>query len=222
MVKRGQEVIRADAPSDRIFTVAISGTDHLSGLHSSTGEDHRVGSRPVIATGLPGSLGSAGLAGATRGLVGDPGCPTEFAGDHHHHAAVEATVVDILDQGTDGLVEEGRVPGECFEDVVVDGVARADSRPRVLCLDWLDPLRNTGQWVPELVELAGGQDSLAVKGGPSRELTWEEIVAYAPEYLMVMPCAFDPDRVRLEASEKLTKLQGWTDLHYFLRYINLG
>lgn len=114
-----------------------------------------------------------------------------------------------------GVAQRGLEAAESLEsriNVVVDGVARADSRPRVLCLDWLDPLRNTGQWVPELVELAGGQDSLAVKGGPSRELTWEEIVAYAPEYLMVMPCAFDPDRVRLEASEKLTKLQGWTDL----------
>ncbi len=96
--------------------------------------------------------------------------------------------------------------------VVVGGVAGNDAMPRVLCLDWLDPLRNTGQWVPELVELAGGEEGLAVKGGHSRELTWDEIVDYAPEYLMVMPCAFDPERVRQEASEKLPKLKGWYDL----------
>ena len=102
---------------------------------------------------------------------------------------------------------------------VVDGVAGAPPgvtgkglRPRVLCLDWLDPLRNTGQWVPELVELAGGEEGLAIQGGLSRELIWSEIVDYAPEYLMVMPCAFDPDRVRLETAEKLTGLQGWNDL----------
>jgi len=95
---------------------------------------------------------------------------------------------------------------------VAGGVANKGARPRVLCLDWLDPLRNTGQWVPELVELAGGEEGLAVKGGPSRELTWDEIVDYAPEYLMVMPCAFDPGRVRQEATEKLTKLEGWNDL----------
>ena len=86
------------------------------------------------------------------------------------------------------------------------------SRPKVVCLDWLDPLRNTGQWVPELVELAGGEEGLAVAGGLSRELTWDEIVAYAPEYVMVMPCGFDPDRVRMEASEKLSKLKAWSDL----------
>ena len=99
---------------------------------------------------------------------------------------------------------------------VVDGVAPmptgAGMRPRVLCLDWLDPLRNTGQWVPELVELAGGEERLAVAGGLSRELTWDEIVDYAPEYLMVMPCGFDPDRVRQDAAENLLNLKGWKDL----------
>ena len=95
---------------------------------------------------------------------------------------------------------------------IVDGVADAPSRPRVLCLDWLDPLRNTGQWLPELVELAGGDEDLAIVGGLSRELTWDEVVEYAPEYLMVMPCAFEPDRVRQETAEKLTCLPGWGDL----------
>jgi len=66
--------------------------------------------------------------------------------------------------------------------------------------------------VPELVAMAGGEERLAEAGGLSRELTWDEIVDYAPEYLMVMPCAFDPARVREEASEKLTGLAGWNQL----------
>jgi len=106
-------------------------------------------------------------------------------------------VVDLL---------QGRI------QAVVNGVAKEGTRPRVLCLDWLDPLRNTGQWVPELVELAGGAERLAVAGGLSRELTWEEIIGYAPEYLMVMPCGYGPDRVRQDASEKLTHLKGWDEL----------
>lgn len=106
-------------------------------------------------------------------------------------------VVDLL---------QGRI------QAVVNGVAKEGTRPRVLCLDWLDPLRNTGQWVPELVELAGGAERLAVAGGLSRELTWEEIIVYAPEYLMVMPCGYGPDRVRQDASEKLTHLKGWDEL----------
>ena len=118
-----------------------------------------------------------------------------------------------------GVAQCGRELSESLQgriEAVVDGVASITTgvvaRPRVLCLDWLDPLRNTGQWVPELVELAGGEERLAIAGGLSRELTWSEIVDYGPEYLMVMPCAFDPERVRLESAEKLTTLPGWSGL----------
>ncbi|GIT45305.1 MAG: hypothetical protein Ct9H300mP11_32410 [Chloroflexota bacterium] len=54
---------------------------------------------------------------------------------------------------------------------VKEGIPQYGYRPRVLCLDWLDPLRNTGQWVPEMVEMAGGKEGLAIPGGLSRELS---------------------------------------------------
>ena len=95
---------------------------------------------------------------------------------------------------------------------VTSGVADVQQRPKVLCLDWLDPFRNTGQWGPELVELAGGSEGLAVKRGVSRELDWDEVLAYQPEYLMVMPCAFEPVRVREELAQRLTGLPGWESL----------
>ncbi len=85
-------------------------------------------------------------------------------------------------------------------------------RPRVVCLDWLDPLRNTGQWLPEISEMAGGEEGLAIPRGHSRELSWEEVREYAPEYLMIMPCAFGPERSWQEAQDKLTVLPGWEDL----------
>jgi len=114
-----------------------------------------------------------------------------------------------------GVAERGSELADSMQgriQTVADGIAEQDIRPRVLCLDWLDPLRNTGQWVPELVAMAGGEERLAEAGGISRELSWEEVVDYAPEYLMVMPCAFDPDRVREETSTKLTGLKGWEEL----------
>ena len=102
---------------------------------------------------------------------------------------------------------------------VTDGVLRqaqddrpGGKRPRVVCLDWLDPLRNTGQWLPEISEMAGGEEGLAEPRGHSREISWEEVQEYAPEYLMIMPCAFGPERSRQEARDKLTVLPGWEDL----------
>ena len=82
----------------------------------------------------------------------------------------------------------------------------------MVCLDWLDPLRNTGQWLPEISEIAGGEEGLAVPRGRSRELSWEEVRDYAPEYLMIMPCAFGPERSWQEARDKLTVLPGWEEL----------
>ena len=130
------------------------------------------------------------------------------------------TLGDIL-QNVMNIATESGVPerGRQLEHSLSERVGRVtrdvaglDARPRVLCLDWLDPLRNTGQWLPELVELAGGEERLAVKGGLSRELDWAEIVDYAPEFLMVMPCAFGPERSREEAAAKLSGLEGWQNL----------
>ena len=84
--------------------------------------------------------------------------------------------------------------------------------PRVFCIDWLDPLRNTGQWSPELVELAGGSEGLAIKWGKSREVGWEEVQEYQPDYIMVMPCAFDMERTIQESRKVLFRQSVWPTL----------
>ena len=95
---------------------------------------------------------------------------------------------------------------------VAEGLGNLTGRPRVFCIDWLDPLRNTGQWTPELVELAGGEEGLAEKWGKSREIGWDEVVAYQPDYLMVMPCAFDMARTEVETRESLYSHPAWRSL----------
>lgn len=89
--------------------------------------------------------------------------------------------------------------------------AEDGKRPRVFCIDWLEPLRNTGQWTPELVELAGGVEGLAEKWGKSREVGWDEVVQYQPDYVMVMPCAFNMDRTILETA-RLAEREEWNSL----------
>ena len=97
-------------------------------------------------------------------------------------------------------------------DYVGSAFPSENERPRVFCIDWLDPLRNTGQWGPELVELAGGEEGLADKWGKSREVAWEEVLAYQPEYLMMMPCAFEPGRVERDSEEWLRRQRDWQTL----------
>ncbi|MDA0735377.1 MAG: cobalamin-binding protein [Chloroflexi bacterium] len=97
-------------------------------------------------------------------------------------------------------------------DHVAKGLADLAEHPKVFCIDWLEPLRNTGQWTPELVELAGGVEGLAEKWGISREVGWDEVLDYQPDYIMVMPCAFNMERTVLEAKEHLTKQPNWSRL----------
>jgi iron complex transport system substrate-binding protein len=68
------------------------------------------------------------------------------------------------------------------------------SRPRVLCVEWLDPFYIAGHWTPELVAMAGGQAVLGTVGAPSRKVSWDDMVAAEPDVLLVMPCGFTLER----------------------------
>jgi iron complex transport system substrate-binding protein len=67
-------------------------------------------------------------------------------------------------------------------------------RPRVVCLEWLNPLYVAGHWVPEMVELAGGRDVLGSQNAPSHETTWHTVKAARPDVILVMPCGYSVER----------------------------
>lgn len=69
--------------------------------------------------------------------------------------------------------------------------SKATNRPRVFCMEWLDPVYASGHWVPELVKIAGGVDALAKERGESVRVSWDQVVEWAPEVLVIMPCGFN-------------------------------
>ncbi len=69
-------------------------------------------------------------------------------------------------------------------------VSAAASRPRVACIEWLDPIYVGGHWVPEMVEAAGGVDVLGHAGEPSCTVTSDQVIAARPDVIVVMPCGF--------------------------------
>jgi len=89
--------------------------------------------------------------------------------------------------------------------------ARPVQRPRVVCLEWYEPLYAAGHWAPEMVELAGGQNMLGQKGEPSLKVEWRDVVAARPEVILLMPCGFDVGRTVKEATT-LRRREGWNDL----------
>ena len=75
-------------------------------------------------------------------------------------------------------------------------------RPRVLCLEWMDPFYIAGHWVPEMVVKAGGEDVLGCAGEPSFRATAEQIAETAAEIIIVMPCGYSSRRAAAEFSLK--------------------
>ena len=93
----------------------------------------------------------------------------------------------------------------------IEGTVAGLPRPRVGCIEWLDPPFSAGHWVPEMVRLAGGEELFARAGEPSKRLSWEEVFGAAPEVLVLMPCGFDAARAAGEA-RALPEMPGWEDL----------
>ncbi|MFO0917297.1 MAG: cobalamin-binding protein [Planctomycetaceae bacterium] len=90
-------------------------------------------------------------------------------------------------------------------------IGQTAARPAIACIEWIDPLMAAGNWVPELVELAGGKNLFGEAGKHSPWMTWEELVAVDPEVIAIMPCGFDIPRTRAEM-DPLTSRSQWRDL----------
>jgi iron complex transport system substrate-binding protein len=87
----------------------------------------------------------------------------------------------------------------------------ASDRPRVICLEWIDPPMVAANWMPELITLAGGDPGLSRRGAHSTYADWDQIVDYDPQVVVIMPCGFDLERAALEA-RPLPARPGWSRL----------
>ena len=94
---------------------------------------------------------------------------------------------------------------------IADITSALPSRPRVFCMEWLDPIFCSGHWVPEMVKIAGGVDQVSREGSDSVRIPWEDVLAWSPEILVLMPCGFHLEKA-VALAEKLSALPGWNDL----------
>jgi iron complex transport system substrate-binding protein len=83
--------------------------------------------------------------------------------------------------------------------------------PRVACLEWLDPLMASGNWMPELVSMAGGVNLFGSAGKHSPWLSWDQLRQHDPDIIVALPCGFDLARTRQEM-EPLTRRTDWQQL----------
>jgi len=84
-------------------------------------------------------------------------------------------------------------------------------RPRVASIEWIEPVMFAGNWMPRLVEIAGGKNGLSEAGKHSGYGNWNALVDFDPEVIVLMPCGFDLSRT-LEESHALSSFSGWASL----------
>jgi iron complex transport system substrate-binding protein len=96
-------------------------------------------------------------------------------------------------------------------DDIVQRTHWLDQNPRVAYIEWIDPLMAGGNWMPELVEMAGGVNLFGEAGKHSPWMTWEEMVAANPDIIFASPCGFDITRT-LEEMHLLADKPEWKSL----------
>jgi iron complex transport system substrate-binding protein len=113
--------------------------------------------------------------------------------------------------GTSGLARAVVAALRQRIETVRQRASQAIIQPRVFCLEWMDPLFVSGHWIPEMVEIAGGSDGIGNHGTPSSQVTWDQVRAYQPEIVILMPCGADVSKTLSELNY-VRALPGWDEL----------
>lgn len=128
-----------------------------------------------------------------------------------HPDLLEDIFKDILKVGQAlGAANEANELGQSIRTKMVAVAQRTrklQNKPRVICLEWLNPLMVAGNWIPEMVEMAGGINGITKKGDHTIVVTQEQVKAYNPDILVVMPCGFSIEQ-SLENKADLEDLPG--------------
>lgn len=90
--------------------------------------------------------------------------------------------------------------------------ANHQSRPKILCIEWVEPFFTSGHWVPQMVEIAGGQNLVSSAGEHSRKMTMDEVTLADPDTIIMMPCGFDTRRTITECTKSLSSDPKWQNL----------
>jgi iron complex transport system substrate-binding protein len=125
-----------------------------------------------------------------RDMAHLPTSPRVISLSAHSLSGVFAEIL-LLGEATGRSVEAQQLVAQLEARVSrVRNAPRPERPPRVLCLEWLDPLFQGGHWIPEMVGLAGGTAVLATAGEKSVRITWEQVAAADPEIVVLMPCGY--------------------------------
>ena len=139
--------------------------------------------------------------------------------DPHDLDDILISVIDIAERV--GSIKKGRELvvslRKRIDYIMEKSVVRTETnnkmyKPKVLCIEWIDPLFSAGHWIPQMVEIAGGVNGINSRGSPSRRMSIEEIIQFQPDKIILMPCGFNLNRT-LQELKILKNNTKWINLH---------
>ena len=151
------------------------------------------------------------------------GRPDLLVLDPHDLDDILVSIMDVAEKI--GKVREGRKLVASLQKRI-DAVRSSSNmievkqKPKVLCVEWIDPLFTAGHWVPQIVEYAGGINGLSSTGEPSRRMDIDEATQLNPDIIVLMPCGFDIEQTLKElpviaSNEKWNSLQAVKNGHVY-------
>ncbi|MGZ4780213.1 MAG: cobalamin-binding protein [Thermoanaerobaculia bacterium] len=142
-------------------------------------------------------------------------------------ATLAPKVIALSGVTVDGIFDDIALVGDALEvasEPLIDGMrtrlARIQCgaanlggapRPIVAAIEWLSPLMAAGNWIPELIEIAGGISVFGKHGEHSPWLEWDDLRTADPDVIVLMPCGFTPEQTRADM-HFLTDLDGWSSM----------
>lgn len=138
------------------------------------------------------------------------GQPDVLVLDPHDLDDILVSIMDVAEKI--GRVRQGsRLVASLQRRIDAVQSMKIKNRPRVLCIEWLDPLFTAGHWVPQMVEMAGGVNGISTAGEPSRRMEIDEALQFDPDIIVLMPCGFEIPRT-LKELPALARNEKWKSL----------
>ncbi len=130
--------------------------------------------------------------------------------DPHDLDDILVSIMDVAEKI--GKVREGRkLVASLQKRIDMVRTMKVKRRPKVLCVEWIDPLFTAGHWVPQMVEYAGGINGISSAGEPSRRMDIDEAIQLDPDIIVLMPCGFDVEQT-LRELPVLARNEKWESL----------
>jgi iron complex transport system substrate-binding protein len=89
------------------------------------------------------------------------------------------------------------------------------NKPKILCIEWSEPLMAAGNWIPEMIEIAGGKDILGKKGSDSHWIKFENIIESDPDFIIFIPCGFNLKQTKKDVETLIKGNNKWKNLRAF-------